>query len=124
MPGKQYVFVVSDNGRIQTEARLGFPAEVDVDGASDSRTALEKLLKRRPDVVVVEIRTGSAGGVGLVRDMSQTSLLKDVPVLMLLERTQDEWLARQAGATKILTQPFDAATLATMALSLIEEVHS
>jgi DNA-binding response OmpR family regulator len=118
---KRYVFVVSDDDHIQAEARFGFSAEIDVDGALDAREAWEKLLKRRPDVVVVEIRTGSAGGVGLVRDMSQTSLLHDVPVLMLLERAQDEWLARQAGATKTLAQPFDAATLATMALSLIEE---
>lgn len=121
---KRYVFVVSDDDRIQSEARFGFSSDVDVDGASDAREAWEKIVRRRPDVIVAEIRTGSAGGVGLVRDMLQTNLLVGVPILMLLERAQDEWLARQAGATKTLTQPFDAATLATMALSLIQEVHS
>lgn len=58
-----------------------------------------------PAAAIVDIRTGSAGGIGLVRDMKQDGRLREVPVLMLLERPQDVWLARTAGADLIRTKP-------------------
>ena len=51
--------------------------------------------------------------------MSQSPRLRDVPTLMLLERVQDAWLAREAGATAYLTKPVDAGELVTETLALL-----
>jgi DNA-binding response OmpR family regulator len=72
-----------------------------------------------PVVVVADIRTGSAGGVGLVRDMKQDGRLQDVPTMMLLERPQDGWLAKTAGADLIRTKPISVEELLRDVASLV-----
>ena len=116
---KNLVFLVSDDPVLPEEFRYGFPQDIDVVITSDSRTAMKQMRERSPDVAVIEIRTGSAGGFGLARDMSQIIALLDVPILMLVEREQDRWLADTAGARKVLVQPVDAGELVRNALALL-----
>jgi DNA-binding response OmpR family regulator len=113
------VLVVSDDDQIRNEAGFAFPTGVEVVAVSDAREASVRMKTNVPDVLVVDIRTGSAGGFGLLRDMSQRATQHGIPVLMLLERAQDEWLARQAGATRIRLQPIEASDLVAETLSLI-----
>lgn len=112
------MLVVTDDAELGDEARSAFPDNTEVAVCVDSRQASKFMLDRTPSALIAEIRTGSAGGVGLTRDMSQRELLKDVPVLMLLERPQDRWLALQAGASATLLVPIEASEIvsATMAL--------
>ena len=116
---KKSIFLVSDDPVLQEEFRYGFPQDIDVVITSDSRAAMKQMRERSPDVAVIEIRTGSAGGVGLTRDMSQVRMLQNVPILMLVEREQDRWLAETAGARKVLVQPIDAGELVRNALALL-----
>ncbi|HJR45132.1 MAG TPA: response regulator [Actinomycetota bacterium] len=111
--------VVSDDERIRDEARFGFAPELDVALARDAREALTQMEHDRPAVVVIDLHTGSAGGYGLRKDMSQIPHLAEVPVLMLLDRDQDLWLAKQAGADLVRTKPIDTSDLVSDALSLI-----
>ena len=114
-----YVLVVSDDERVRDEARFGFVPALEVELARDARDALSQMETGVPAVVVIDIHTGSAGGFALCKDMDQDSRLQDVPVLMLLERDQDVWLAKQAGAELIRTKPIDTTDLVADALSLI-----
>jgi DNA-binding response OmpR family regulator len=74
---------------------------------------------RAPVLAIVDLQTGSAGGFNLVREMNNVHELIGVPVLMLLERHQDSWLARQAGADRWRTKPVDGIGLVDEALALI-----
>lgn len=114
-----YVLVVSDDDRVRDEARFGFIPALEVELARDARDALSQMETGVPAVVVIDIHTGSAGGFALCKDMDQDRRLQDVPVLMLLERDQDVWLAKQAGAELIRTKPIDTTDLVADALSLI-----
>jgi DNA-binding response OmpR family regulator len=118
-PEKKPLFLVSDDPVLQEEARFGFPQVFDVVIASDSREAWALMKDRTPDMAMIEIRTGSAGGFGLARDMSQHLKLRHVPILMLVEREQDRWLAQTAGARVVLVQPVDSASLVEHALALL-----
>lgn len=113
------ILVVSDDERIRTEGRWGFPAGVEVDVAADSREAWTIMQEKIPSVAVVDLQTGSAGGFGLARDMAQDEALAAVPILMLLERDQDSWLALQAGAARYRTKPVDMDRLVGDALELL-----
>ena len=113
------VLVVSDDERVQEQARFGFPADVRVGTASDAGDALARMEKERPSVVVVDLRTGNAGGFDLSRAMKQTSGLGDIPVLILLERPQDAWLARQAGAIAWRVKPLAPGEIARAAQELV-----
>ena len=116
---RQRVLVVSDDPFIREEAKFGFPQEIDVELAWDAREALTLARAQIPSVVVVDIRTGSAGGFSLSRELKQVTALENVPVLMLLEREQDSWLAKQAGAVAYRTKPLDTTLLVEDALSLV-----
>jgi CheY-like chemotaxis protein len=100
-----HVLVVSDDVLVREQARWAFPTGVTVSFAVDSRDAWQQLQERAPSVVVVDMQTGNAGGYGLTRDMSEDERLARVPVVILLEREQDEWLARSSGATAYRTKP-------------------
>lgn len=118
---QRHVLVVSDDPRVRDEARFGFAPELDVAIAEDARDALEQMRGDTPAAVVIDLQTGSAGGFALCKDMQHTRGLGRVPVLMLLEREQDVWLAGQAGATLIRTKPIDASDLVADVLSLVDK---
>jgi DNA-binding response OmpR family regulator len=113
------VLVVSDDARVGEEICYGSPSSVKTEIVADSRAAWSKLQQQTPQVVVVDIQTGSAGGYGLARDMRADKRFSNTPILMLLERDQDGWLAKQAGATLWRTKPVEVSTLVTEVLSLV-----
>ena len=115
----RHVLVVSDDERIRDEARFGFAPGLGVALARDAREALEQMEIDVPSVIVIDLHTGSAGGFALAKDMGQSTRLSSVPVLMLLDRDQDRWLAQQAGAHLIRTKPIDTSDLVADALSLL-----
>ncbi len=112
------VLVVTGDEQVQEEVRFGFPRGIEVSILSDAREAWEWMHDKTPSVAVVDIQTGSAGGFGLARDMAQDPKLAAVPILMLIERRQDEWLADQAGATSHRIKPVDADELVGEVLAL------
>lgn len=119
MAEERLIVLVSDDRDIQDEISFGLPEGYQLISVVDSRHIASKLDGRRPDLVIAEIRSGSAGGFSLGKELSQARFLKDVPIYMLLERSQDEWLAKQGGADKTRVQPVEASELINDALSLI-----
>jgi DNA-binding response OmpR family regulator len=79
--------------------------------ARDAREAWVCLQERTPSAVVVDLQAGSAGGFALTRDMSYDARFADIPVVILLERDQDGWLAGQAGASLYRIKPVVAGEL-------------
>ncbi|MDQ4025784.1 MAG: hypothetical protein M3217_09905 [Actinomycetota bacterium] len=119
MAATRGVLVVTDEPALGREAELAFPADFDVVTVRDAREAWEELQAWTPAALVVDLLSGSAGGFALGSDMSQDARLRDVPILMLLDRRQDEWLARQAGATATRTKPVEPFDLVATTLALV-----
>lgn len=113
------VMVVSDDADLREDASYSFPNEYEVVLADDARDALRLMETRHPVLAIVDIKTGSAGGFNLTREMHMATSVDDVPVLMLLERHQDSWLASQAGASRWRTKPVHGTDLVKEALSLL-----
>jgi DNA-binding response OmpR family regulator len=64
------------------------------------------------DVVLVDLQVGSMGGMAVTRAMKDAQPEgRTVPVIMLLDRSADSFLAGRAGAEAWVTKPFDAAEL-------------
>jgi two-component system, chemotaxis family, chemotaxis protein CheY len=114
------IVAVSDDPRVADELRFGLPDGFEIAVAVDGRDAWKEVAAGvTPIAVVVDLQTGSAGGFSLARDMSQNALLGVVPIVMLIERDQDEWLAREAGARVILRRPLEPAVLVDALLSVL-----
>ncbi|HZJ52168.1 MAG TPA: response regulator [Actinomycetota bacterium] len=105
------LLLVTDDLRVQEELRYALPAGVSARFAADARSAWKELQTVIPSVVVVDIQTGSAGGYGLTKDMGARPEFAQVPVVMLLERAHDSWLAKQAGAVSFVCKPVAATSL-------------
>lgn len=105
------LLVVSEDPDVEEEVRFGVPEGLEVVSVNDAGSANEALLTLTPLAVIVDLRTGRSGGFSLAMDMSQTARLADIPVIVVLERDQDRWLARQAGATQVLQKPLNSNEL-------------
>ena len=112
------VLVVSDDAHMRDVATYGFPDHAEVRLAVDSRDALRMVAERNPDCVVVDLQTGSSGGFNLIRSLLQDPATDEIVSLLLLERPQDAWLAKQAGATLTRVKPLEASALVADVLSL------
>ena len=110
------LLVVTDDLRVQEELTYALPVGVQARFAADARSAWKELQTEVPSVVVVDIQTGSAGGYGLTRDMGARPEFAHVPVVMLLERLHDSWLAKQAGAASFVCKPVAATSLVRQCL--------
>jgi uncharacterized protein YecT (DUF1311 family) len=69
------------------------------------------------------MQTGNAGGYALARHMSESEALARIPTLILLQRTQDAWLATRSGATASCTKPLAPGQLAREAVALARSEH-
>ena len=105
------ILVVSTDPDVEQEVRFGLPEGLGIVSVNDSPAALESLATFTPVAVIVDLRTGSSGGYSLTKDMSQTARLARIPVIVVIERDQDRWLAKQAGAALILRKPLDSNEL-------------
>jgi DNA-binding response OmpR family regulator len=118
----QTVLVVSDRPPLSPGIACAFPDDVTVLFAIDATEAMQLMSEISPSVVVADIRTGNAGGYGLSREMAANERLREIPRLILLERRQDSWLARQAGATRYRVMPISGDELVEEVLLLASKV--
>lgn len=116
---KRLVVVVSDDQHLRGELEYGFPSEVVVRMATDAREGWRLMGKETPSAVVVDLQTGSAGGFALSKDMRDVERLSGVPILILVERTQDEWLAKQARPAAVRLKPIEMNRLVSDVMSLM-----
>jgi DNA-binding response OmpR family regulator len=105
------LLVVSQDPDVEEEVRFGAPPGLEIVSVNDAEAADEALLTITPRAVIVDLRTGHSGGFALAMDMSQSLRLARIPVIVLLEREQDRWLANQAGATHVLRKPLNSNEL-------------
>lgn len=118
VPTGPLVLVVTNDDHISGEATLGFPPDYKVEVVRDARAAVDALARMTPSCMVVDLQSGSAGGYALLKDVEQIPRLDGVPVLMLVRRWEDSWLAKQAGAARVCRKPIATADLVRETIAL------
>jgi len=111
------IIVVTDEvwARNEVHAALTEPDFTLVDH-DDPATAAELLEAEEADAVVVDLQVANMGGMAIARELHQQAALKDraeVPVVLLLDRSADSFLAKRAGVAGWVTKPFSAHELRT-----------
>jgi DNA-binding response OmpR family regulator len=107
--------------RDQVKAALVGPGfeVIDVGRGQDVRRVVGEL---HPDLVIVDLQIGNMGGMAVSIDLRLEEYgdrLPHVPILLLLDREADRFLARSSRADAVLVKPFDPGTLRRVAKSLI-----
>jgi len=104
------VLLVADAAWIRNEAvaALSDPGTV-IREIEDPRHAVQAATEFAPDVVVVDLQVGSMGGMAVARALREAEFAGDIPttsIVLLLDRTADEFLAGRAAADTWVVKPF------------------
>jgi DNA-binding response OmpR family regulator len=86
------------------------------------RDVVPAITELRPDLVVLDLQIGNMGGMATcmhIRLESGAARLPDVPVLMLLDRAADVFLAQRCNADGWLIKPLDSLRLKRAAIALM-----
>jgi DNA-binding response OmpR family regulator len=78
---------------------------------------------RNPDLVITDLQVGSMGGMAITMALrldESAGVLPHVPVVMLLDRSADVYLAQRSQAEAWLIKPLDALRLRRAADAAIE----
>jgi DNA-binding response OmpR family regulator len=111
------IIVIADEAwaRNEVHAALTEPDYALIDH-TDPATARDILMAENPDVVVIDLQVGSMGGVAIARELRQQAALAgedDTPVVLLLDRAADSFIAKRAGVAAWVTKPFTAHDIRT-----------
>ena len=107
-----HVLLASDAQWVVDEvvAALGGP-ETSFTVCRNGRDVTDVVKARTPDLAILDLQSGSMGGMAVTMNLrldESSGALPHVPVLMLLDRTADVFLARRSGAEGWLIKPLDA----------------
>lgn len=117
------IVVASDAPSVRAEvvAVVGDPDTAVVEVRTGAAVA-EAVDEHEPDLVVVDLQMGNMGGMAVCLDLrleESYGNLPHVPVLMLLDRRADVFLARRSGAEGWLVKPLDPIRLRRAAEALL-----
>ena len=88
--------------------------------AQDGEQGARIGLRERPDAVVADEIASRAGAFSLARDLRGAVEPYGGPIVIVLERKHDAWLARWSGADAWLVRPIDPFELADRLVELIQ----
>ena len=105
------ILVASDAPSVRREiASVTRSDDVEVVEASTGPDVVRMVHEDPPDLVVVDMQMGNMGGMAVCLELRLEESYLDiphVPVLMLLDRRPDVFLARRSGAEGWLVKPLD-----------------
>ncbi len=77
----------------------------------NGRDVADVVSARTPDLAILDLQSGSMGGIAVTMNLrldESAGVIPYIPVLILLDRDADVFLARRSGADGWLVKPLDA----------------
>ena len=118
------ILIVSDAPTVLNEVRSALEdGETTVQELRYGNLVRDVVAEDEPDLVITDMQVGSMGGIAICMDLrleESGGRLPHVPVLILVDRRADVFLARRADAEGFLVKPFDSLRLRRAARALLE----
>jgi DNA-binding NarL/FixJ family response regulator len=109
------VLIVSDAEGVRNEVKAALPeSDMVVRELTRGSQVRAAVRERSPDLAVLDLQIGTMGGMATCQDLrleAGAGRLPHVPVLMLLDRRADVFLARRSQAEGWVVKPLDAMRL-------------
>ena len=105
-----HVLIASDAPWVHDDISAALPGATTVRRLIAGRAVAPAVSEQKPDLVVLDLQIGNMGGMATcleLRNEESGGRLPHVPVLMLLDRQADVYLARQSRADGWLVKPLD-----------------
>ena len=114
------ILLVDDEPALRELLRATFEgADVTVDEAESGLEAEARIRRRRPDVIVLDLRMPGMSGAELCKRLKADERTKDIPIVLLTGADPEEARhAQRAGAAALVHKPFSPLDL----LAVVERV--
>jgi len=109
------ILVVADTPWVTNDvhAALGLPG-FEMHDHRDPRTLIEQVMQFEPDLAIIDMQVAAMGGMAMARALKEAAYRSgsgELPVIILLDRSVDAFLAKRAAADAWVAKPFTAAQL-------------
>ena len=120
------VLVYSDDSNVRHTVRTALgrkPAadisDVDLFECATEPAVITAVDSKKFDLLILDGEAVPAGGLGVARQL-RDEIFNCPPVLVLVGRDADKWLATWAGADAVVAHPIDPRALVKAAVGLLE----
>jgi DNA-binding response OmpR family regulator len=118
------IVVASDAPSVRTEVKAVVgERDVEVVEVHSGPEVAKTVDDRSPDLLIVDLQMGNMGGMAVCLELrleESYGNLPHVPVLMLLDRRADVFLARRSGAEGFVVKPLDPMRIRRATRALLE----
>lgn len=117
------ILIATDAGWLVDELRAAVEGpDTTVRAVTRGERVAPAVLDHTPDLVVLDLQIGNMGGMATCVHLhleADAGRLPAVPVLMVLDRRADVFLARRSGADGFVIKPLDAIRLRKAVRTLV-----
>jgi two-component system phosphate regulon response regulator PhoB len=124
---KPLVLVVEDEAALATMLRYNLEKQgYRVEEATDGQEALTRIAEAQPDLVLLDWMLPQMSGLEVCRQIRRRSATRDLPVIMVTARTDDQDAVRglNTGADDYIAKPFSMDELLARIRALLRRSNS
>src|SRR5471032_1146301 len=120
------VLVVEDEAAIATMLRYNLEKQgYRVAEAADGQEALTRIQEQQPDIVLLDWMLPLMSGIEVCRQIRRKPATRDLPVIMVTARTEDQDAVRglNAGADDYVSKPFSPTELVARIRAVLRRIR-
>ena len=124
---KPLVLVVEDEAALATMLRYNLEKQgYRVEEAADGQEALMRISETQPDLVLLDWMLPAMSGLEVCRQIRRRSATRDLPVIMVTARTEDQDAVRglNTGADDYIAKPFSMEALLARMRALLRRSNA
>lgn len=118
------ILIVADAANVLAEVRSALENDdTEIRELHTGASVRDEVEAEPPDLLITDLQVGSMGGVAICHDLRLEESGErqiHVPVLILLDRRADVFVAKHSGAEGWLVKPLDALRLRRAAQALLD----
>lgn len=118
------ILVAADAAYVRDDVVAALAGEYDILPVNGGREIRAAVSEHNVHMAVIDMQMGSMGGIAATMDLrleESGGRIGHVPVLLLLDRRADVFLARRAGAEGFLIKPISPLKLRRAVAALLED---
>ena len=120
------VLIVEDEKALAEILEYNFKKEgYAVDTASDGEIALDKIIFKAPDLIILDWMLPKLSGIEICRKVRSNKKIKNIPIIMLTARGEEEDRLKglEMGADDYVTKPFSINELLARAKAVLKRIR-
>ncbi len=123
---KLKMLIVEDEEALLDLLKFNFNKEgYKIDTATDGEIALEKILHKPPDIIILDWMLPELSGIELCRRIRKHKEHKNIPIIMLTAKGEEEDKLRglETGADDYITKPFSINELVARVKAVLRRIR-